>query len=170
MISDEKVELGCKAICDRHGHVWPDDFLEEDRKNARANIRAALEAASANGEPAAYMHTLHMEFDQKERRVNFRPLDPFGQRGHDYSPEYHVTTEPLFKADDLASGDNGALQAAYAAGFQAAAQGYNGEIYPEFETDDEWLAKRDAGIARIQNVGRMSDGRKDVGKKSDEIA
>jgi hypothetical protein len=61
-------------------------------------VLSAVKAALSDAAPAAYLHTLHMEFDQKEKRVNFRSMDPFGQKGHDYDPSYHVTSEPLYTA------------------------------------------------------------------------
>ncbi|WP_421440693.1 hypothetical protein [Agrobacterium tumefaciens] len=61
-------------------------------------VLGAIKAALSGVEPSAYLHTLHMELDQKQKCVNFRALDPFGQRGHDYSISYSVTTEPLYTA------------------------------------------------------------------------
>jgi hypothetical protein len=65
-------------------------------KQARAAIAAYREAVGS--EAVAYMHTMHMENGQNKRTVNFRKLDPYGQRGHDYDLAYTVTSEPLFAA------------------------------------------------------------------------
>lgn len=55
-----------------------------------------LYAVPANTEPVAWLHTLHMEFDQKIRRLSFDDDNAFGVPGRDYSEEYEVTIEPLF--------------------------------------------------------------------------
>lgn len=49
-------------------------------------------------QPIAYLHTLHIEGGQTYRKLSFDGNDcaAFGERGEDYSPEYHVTVEPLF--------------------------------------------------------------------------
>ncbi|XHE14386.1 hypothetical protein PCC82_06530 [Agrobacterium deltaense] len=43
-ISDVMVELACKAVTDRRGFVWPDEFTDEEKTIGRENMRAALEA------------------------------------------------------------------------------------------------------------------------------
>jgi hypothetical protein len=49
-----------------------------------------------------------------------------------------------------------ALADAYKAGFDASSQGYNGEVFPEYEADNEWLAQRDSDLstlsAQVQDV------------------
>ncbi|MEW9535665.1 hypothetical protein MRBLRC7O_000875 [Agrobacterium radiobacter] len=51
-----------------------------------------------------------------------------------------------------------ALADAYKAGFDASSQGYNGEVFPEYEADNEWLAQRDSDLsalsAQVQDVAR----------------
>lgn len=44
-VTDETVELGCKAIADQRGYVWPDEFSDDEKKIGRENMRAALTAA-----------------------------------------------------------------------------------------------------------------------------
>ncbi|CAM3520105.1 hypothetical protein G6L26_007630 [Agrobacterium radiobacter] len=68
--------------------------------------KAALSAAEP---PVAYRHTLHMELGQTDVEVNTSAKHPFGRPGADYSPEYRITTEPLYAAlsaqvQDMASG------------------------------------------------------------------
>lgn len=48
----------------------------------------------------AWLHTLHMELGQVERRLTFNSDSPFGRPGIDYSSEYSVTAEPLFTKSD----------------------------------------------------------------------
>ncbi len=54
------------------------------------------------------------------------------------------------------SGAVKALADAYKAGFDASSQGYNGEVFPEYEADNEWLAQRDSDLsalsAQVQDV------------------
>lgn len=47
--------------------------------------------------PAAYLHTMHQESEQRRVTVTPYPENPFGVPGQDYSPEYEVTSEPLYK-------------------------------------------------------------------------
>lgn len=54
--------------------------------------------ADTQAEPVAWMHTLHMELEQKSIRVTRSPNDPFGEQGRDYSSTYHCTSEPLYAA------------------------------------------------------------------------
>ena len=60
----------------------------------------ALEAALTAAEPVpvAYRHTIHMELGQTDVEVNTSEKHPFGRPGVDYSPEYWITTEPLYAA------------------------------------------------------------------------
>jgi len=51
--------------------------------------------------PAAYLHTLHMELEQKSRRLSFEEESPFGVRGRDYSDTYETTVEPLYSLADV---------------------------------------------------------------------
>lgn len=48
--------------------------------------------------PVAYLHTLHMEGGQKSTRVEFSKENSWGVPGRDYSAEYKVTIEPLYRA------------------------------------------------------------------------
>lgn len=48
--------------------------------------------------PAAWLYTMHMELGQKQKRVELERGNPWGIPGRDYSKEYRVTEEPLFKA------------------------------------------------------------------------
>lgn len=45
-----------------------------------------------------------------------------------------------------------ALEQAYAAGFEASSDGYNAEYFPEYETNEEWLAERSGSIDRIRSA------------------
>lgn len=53
-----------------------------------------------------------------------------------------------------------ALADAYKAGFDASSQGYNGEVFPEYEADNEWLAQRDSDLsalsAQVQDVAMVT--------------
>lgn len=60
----------------------------------RENLAAAL--ATIKAEPAAWLHTLHMEHGQSRSRASLSPKHPFGKRGADYDPSYSVTTAPLY--------------------------------------------------------------------------
>lgn len=52
MVSDEMVELACKAVTERRGFVWPNEFSDDEKNIGRENMRAALEAAlSSEAEP-----------------------------------------------------------------------------------------------------------------------
>ena len=50
---DEMVELACKAITERRGFVWPDEFSEDEKQTGRENMRAALSAALEVEQPVA---------------------------------------------------------------------------------------------------------------------
>jgi hypothetical protein len=43
----------------------------------------------------AYLHTMHMELGQTNKRLSFSAGHPFGEPGRDYSAEYRVTTVAL---------------------------------------------------------------------------
>lgn len=45
-----------------------------------------------------------------------------------------------------------ALEDAYAAGFNASSEGYNAEYFPEYASNEEWLAERDGSISRIRSA------------------
>lgn len=81
-----------------------DDIGGEDSKvwqEAKAALEAALSAAEPV--PVAYRHTLHMELGQTDVEVNTSEKHPFGRPNVDYSPEYRVTTEPLYPAPAVPS-------------------------------------------------------------------
>lgn len=80
--------------------------LEAEKENHRLHaarlisekilVSEQLEAARKQ-EPVAYLHTLHMEFEQKSKRLCLPDEeDPFGQPGQDYSDCYPLTVEPLY--------------------------------------------------------------------------
>lgn len=48
--------------------------------------------------PVAWLHTMHMEGGQTNRRLSLTQANVFGRPGKDYSAEYAVTIEPLFLA------------------------------------------------------------------------
>ncbi|WP_333998243.1 hypothetical protein [Burkholderia orbicola] len=48
------------------------------------------------GEPAGWLHVMHMEGGQTHTRLTEDAEDHFGVPGEDYSEEYVVTSEPLF--------------------------------------------------------------------------
>lgn len=56
-VTDEMVELACKAITEKRGFVWPDEFSEDEKQTGRENIRAALSAALSieQTQPAAHL-------------------------------------------------------------------------------------------------------------------
>lgn len=54
-------------------------------------------------EPVAWLHTMHMEFDQLQQRVTLSAESTFGVQGTDYSQEYEVTTEPLYRGNTATS-------------------------------------------------------------------
>lgn len=158
-------------------------MISEDHRNkARSQVVAAYEALDLATIPVSFLHALAdaavnaVEPVKAEQKLAEQLSKIAGRVRH----RAEILRTSLFEEieEDLRSiastlfsappGSGDALLAAYKAGFEVSGQGYNGEIFPEFETDDDWLAKRDRAIAQIQNVGRMSDGRKDVGKKSDE--
>lgn len=58
-------------------------------------------AALIEAEPAAWLHTLHMELGQTAQRLSLSPDNPFGTPGRDYSAEYTVTSEPLYRSGQL---------------------------------------------------------------------
>jgi hypothetical protein len=53
---------------------------------------------SARGEAVAWLHTMHMEGGQTQRLLSDDEDDdhPFGVKGRDYDPSYHVTITPLY--------------------------------------------------------------------------
>jgi Lar family restriction alleviation protein len=63
-----------------------------------------------------------------------------------------------------------ALADAYKAGFDASSQGYNGEVFPEYEADNEWLAQRDSDLsalsAQVQEVAGWQRITIETGRKS----
>lgn len=58
-------------------------------------------AAQPQREPVGWLHTLHMELGQTERRFTFSALQPFGLPGKHYSAEYKVTSEPVYTAQPV---------------------------------------------------------------------
>lgn len=60
-----------------------------------ASLREELRKAREQ-EPVAYLHTIHMEFDQKTERLTNSKEPAFGRPGVNYSEEYAVTCEPLY--------------------------------------------------------------------------
>ena len=59
-----------------------------------AELAAVLEKVC--GEPAGWLHVMHMEGGQTQTRLTEDAEDHFGVPGEDYSEEYVVTSEPLF--------------------------------------------------------------------------
>lgn len=51
----------------------------------------------------AWLHTLHMEFDQTYDRLTASPENPFGEPGRDYGEEYEVTSTPLYALPEPAA-------------------------------------------------------------------
>lgn len=51
--------------------------------------------------PTAFLHILHQELDQKQKRLSLTDDPYFGQRGYDYDPTYSVTCDPLFTSAEL---------------------------------------------------------------------
>lgn len=88
MITDEMVNRADSVLSKVRGGI-PDEVI-------RSAIEAALSAAEPV--PVAYRHTLHMELGQTDVEVNTSEKHPFGRPNVDYSPEYRVTTEPLYAA------------------------------------------------------------------------
>jgi len=52
--------------------------------------------AEVCGEPAGWLHVMHMEGGQTHTRLTEDAEDHFGVPGEDYSEEYVVTSAPLF--------------------------------------------------------------------------
>ncbi len=112
-------------------------------------IRAALDAALSAAEPVRWMW--------EERR--FAESDIWDDMYDDEPPAPHKhvrNIRPLYAAPPAPSVAVKALTDAYKAGFDASSQGYNGETFPEYEADSEWLAQRDSDLsalsAQVQDV------------------
>jgi len=54
---------------------------------------------------AAYLHTMHYETGETNPRLSFSSENPFGKPGKDYSAEYEVTVEPLYRLSTPAPAD-----------------------------------------------------------------
>lgn len=68
-------------------------------RDIAARLRAA--ASATGGKPTAWLHTVHMELNQTMTRLTDSPENPWGKPGRDYSAEYEVTSEPLYKGAAL---------------------------------------------------------------------
>ncbi len=116
--------------------LHPDLALEELNK-------AALSAA----EPVAYRHTLYMELSQTDIEVNTSEKHPFGRPGVDYSPEYRITTEPLYAAPPAPSVAVKALRTAIHNGLIDGAR-LESDLQSEFDrTVDSILASVSAALS-----------------------
>jgi hypothetical protein len=74
---------------------------DRDKLSSESFVKlyAALEEAwleKVCGEPAGWLHVMHMEGGQTMTRLTEDAEDHFGVPGEDYSEEYVVTSEPLF--------------------------------------------------------------------------
>lgn len=96
----------------------------------------------------------------EERR--FAESDIWDDMYDDEPPAPHKQVRnirPLYAAPPAPTAPSVAVKAladAYKAGFDASSQGYNGEVFPEYEADNEWLAQRDSDLsalsAQVQEV------------------
>lgn len=96
------------TLSDIAGALWDAsincDFDAFKAEVAKALPSAGLAATStpvadsgAKATPAAWMYTMHMEFDQKQVRIEHSLINPFGVPGEDYDESYQVTCEPLYR-------------------------------------------------------------------------
>lgn len=105
------------------------------------------------GAPSAWLHTIHMELNQTMTRLTDSPENPWGKPGRDYSAEYEVTSEPLYKG--------AALPQAPAEAGEPVETG-NGPLYdlvaflrPEFREETKLhLARRTSDLLRAQPQAR----------------
>ena len=75
-----------------------DTTLTRGQCSDLANLLEALaEHVERDAEPVAWLHTMHMEFDQTSKRVVLDEEEqPFGEPGRDHSEGYLVTVNPLY--------------------------------------------------------------------------
>jgi len=99
LISDDEREY---LILQKRAISGADDGTYEWALNEIERLREALRD---RGEPVAWLHTMHYETDETHEVVDFLEESPFGIPGEDYSAEYKVTTEPLYRAA-LGEGNN----------------------------------------------------------------
>ena len=66
------------------------DMCQQDRDVANDTLRMLLD-----GDPVAYLWTLHMELAQTRKEVTLEETCPFGEAGKDYDESYVVTCAPL---------------------------------------------------------------------------
>lgn len=52
---------------------------------------------ATRAEPAAWLHTMWMEFGQFQQELTYSKGSPFGIPGEDHSECYPVTSEPLYR-------------------------------------------------------------------------
>lgn len=131
---------------------WKHDDKEDAEKDAAAvwNRRPCLEAVLSAAEPVAWRYS----FKGGKWTVQKNKPNWFKEGMPD------VEIEPLFIASSTQQPAPSvavkALADAYKAGFEASSQGYNGEVFPEYEADNEWLAQRDSDLsalsAQVQEV------------------
>ncbi len=86
---------------ERDVRVWdmtPHEIAALVAALAQTTDRDAIEAAALERAAVAFLHTMHMEGGQTQERLSHARVNPFGYPGSDYSEEYEVTCEPLYRA------------------------------------------------------------------------
>ncbi|KRA63073.1 hypothetical protein [Rhizobium sp. Root651] len=128
----------------------------------RAQLKA-IEAALSAAEPVAWQPLYKKEVINHMRTVSNNvweyamtvyptkeQAEEYGHGGHEVRALYDRPQQPAPSVAVKALAD------AYKAGFDASSQGYNGEVFPEYEADNEWLAQRDSDLsalsAQVQDV------------------
>lgn len=112
----------------------------------REHIRSALEAAlSTDAKPFGWT-SKHFNEGEEHRKWGLRRENVASYEGYVVQALY---AEPVKTAPSVAVK---ALQDAYSAGFAASSQGYNGEIFPDFESDNEWLGTRNGELSEIHGA------------------
>lgn len=97
----------CQGRVDQHsaclarGPVGLREHEVEDQPGRNAAVREwnrRAQTADQQGQPVAWMHVMHQEFDQKLKQLSLSPssIEVFGKPNVDYDPSYRVTCEPLY--------------------------------------------------------------------------
>lgn len=86
----------------RQAETWDLDADQQARDRCGVLMLEAAERLETQlGAPSAWLHTVHMELNQTMTRLTDSPENPWGKPGRDYSAEYEVTSEPLYKGAAL---------------------------------------------------------------------
>lgn len=171
MQSEELINNVARRIYeDRHAGMnniwnWDDNGLDDEHPGVRAQYegyaKSAIAALSA-AEPVGWQwrNPRWTVGDQWQHCPDGPREDKLP--GTEYRPVYAAPTAPSVAVKALAD--------AYKAGFDASSQGYNGETFPEYEADSEWLAQRDSDLsalsAQVQDVAGWERVTIETGRKS----